>query len=43
MVYNKAFGQHILTNPQILQMIVDKSAVRPTDVVLEIGPGTGTL
>lgn len=22
-------------------MIVDKSAVRPTDVVLEIGPGTG--
>ena len=22
-------------------MIVDKSAIRPTDVILEIGPGTG--
>ncbi len=43
MVYNKSFGQHILTNPQILQMIVDKSAIRPTDVILEIGPGTGNL
>jgi 18S rRNA (adenine1779-N6/adenine1780-N6)-dimethyltransferase len=24
-------------------MIVDKSAIRPTDVILEIGPGTGNL
>jgi 18S rRNA (adenine1779-N6/adenine1780-N6)-dimethyltransferase len=24
-------------------MIVDKSALRPTDVVLEIGPGTGII
>lgn len=24
-------------------MIVDKAAIRPTDIVLEIGPGTGNL
>ncbi len=24
-------------------MIVDKAAIRPTDVILEIGPGTGNL
>jgi len=24
-------------------MIVDKSGIRPTDVILEIGPGTGNL
>jgi 18S rRNA (adenine1779-N6/adenine1780-N6)-dimethyltransferase len=41
MVYNKGFGQHILINPQILQMIVDKAGIRQTDVILEIGPGTG--
>jgi 18S rRNA (adenine1779-N6/adenine1780-N6)-dimethyltransferase len=28
---------------QHMVYIVDKSAVRPTDVVLEIGPGTGNL
>lgn len=43
MVFNKSFGQHILVNPQILNMIIEKSAIRPTDVVLEIGPGTGNL
>ncbi|KAM3127919.1 hypothetical protein pb186bvf_019989 [Paramecium bursaria] len=43
MVFNKSFGQHILVNPQVLQSIVDKAAVRPTDIVLEIGPGTGNL
>ena len=43
MVFNKAFGQHILVNPHILNNIVEKSAIKPTDVVLEIGPGTGNL
>lgn len=43
MVFNKAFGQHILINQQILTNIVDKSAIRSTDIVLEIGPGTGNL
>jgi 18S rRNA (adenine1779-N6/adenine1780-N6)-dimethyltransferase len=39
MVYQKSKGQHILINPMILKNIIDKSAIRPTDVVLEIGPG----
>jgi 18S rRNA (adenine1779-N6/adenine1780-N6)-dimethyltransferase len=43
MVFNKAFGQHILVNQQILTNIVEKSAIRSTDIVLEIGPGTGNL
>lgn len=43
MVFNKSFGQHILINQQILTNIVDKSAIRSTDIVLEIGPGTGNL
>ncbi|EJD51243.1 rRNA adenine dimethylase [Auricularia subglabra TFB-10046 SS5] len=37
------FGQHILKNPQIAQDIVDKANLRPTDKVLEVGPGTGNL
>ena len=37
------YGQHILKNPMIVQSIVDKAGLRPSDVVLEIGPGTGNL
>ena len=43
MIFNKAYGQHILINAHILKEMVEKSAIRPTDVVLEIGPGTGNL
>ena len=39
----KSKGQHLLTNPRILDSIVRKSAIKPTDTVLEIGPGTGNL
>ncbi len=39
----KSRGQHILKNPQVIQSIVDKAGVKSTDVVLEIGPGTGNL
>jgi len=39
----KKFGQHILKNPLLTQSIVDKAGVKSTDVVLEIGPGTGNL
>jgi len=42
-LYNKAYGQHILKNPLILNSIVEKAAIKSTDVVLEIGPGTGNL
>ncbi|KAI0255667.1 S-adenosyl-L-methionine-dependent methyltransferase [Lactifluus subvellereus] len=37
------FGQHILKNPSIAQEIVEKANLRPTDKVLEVGPGTGNL
>eukprot|EP00049_Salpingoeca_infusionum_P018971 m.359569 g.359569 ORF g.359569 m.359569 type:complete len:315 (-) comp18629_c0_seq1:132-1076(-) len=43
LVFNKDFGQHILKNPLIIQGIVDKAAIRSSDTVLEIGPGTGNL
>ncbi|CAM9335343.1 unnamed protein product [Sphacelaria rigidula] len=36
-------GQNFLKNPMIVQGIVDRAAVQRTDVVLEIGPGTGNL
>jgi len=42
-LFNKSFGQHILKNPSILNSIIEKSAIQPTDIVLEIGPGTGNL
>ncbi|KDE02818.1 dimethyladenosine transferase [Microbotryum lychnidis-dioicae p1A1 Lamole] len=36
-------GQHILKSPQVAQAIVDKANLRASDVVLEVGPGTGNL
>lgn len=36
-------GQHILRNPMVVQSIVEKSGLKTTDTVLEIGPGTGNL
>ncbi|KAI1421544.1 dimethyladenosine transferase-like protein [Xylaria sp. FL1777] len=41
--FTKDLGQHILKNPGIAQTIVDKAQLKPTDVVLEVGPGTGNL
>ena len=43
MVFNKGHGQHILRNPLVISAIVEKAAIKSTDVVLEIGPGTGNL
>ncbi|KAJ7558851.1 hypothetical protein O6H91_04G058600 [Diphasiastrum complanatum] len=39
----KTKGQHILKNPLIVQSIVQKAGLKSTDIVLEIGPGTGNL
>lgn len=39
----KKHGQHILKNPLLVDSIVTKAGVKATDVVLEIGPGTGNL
>jgi 18S rRNA (adenine1779-N6/adenine1780-N6)-dimethyltransferase len=36
-------GQHILINPLVINAIIEKAAIKPTDTVLEIGPGTGNL
>ncbi|EPB76700.1 dimethyladenosine transferase [Ancylostoma ceylanicum] len=41
--FNTDKGQHILKNPGIVNSIVDKSALKSTDTVLEVGPGTGNL
>ena len=41
--FDKSFGQHILKNPLVVQQIVEKSGIKSTDVILEIGPGTGNL
>uniref|UniRef100_A0A803VUL7 rRNA adenine N(6)-methyltransferase n=1 Tax=Ficedula albicollis TaxID=59894 RepID=A0A803VUL7_FICAL len=42
-LFNTGAGQHILKNPLVVNSIVDKAALRRTDVVLEVGPGTGNL
>ncbi|KAF8346587.1 adenine-N6,N6--dimethyltransferase [Amanita rubescens] len=43
-IFNTArFGQHILKNTQTIQRIVDAANLKPTDKVLEVGPGTGNL
>ncbi|KAL2294312.1 hypothetical protein Nmel_008039 [Mimus melanotis] len=42
-LFNTGAGQHILKNPLVVNSIIDKAALRRTDVVLEVGPGTGNL
>lgn len=39
----RRLGQHFLSDPRILQRIVDALHPAPDDVVLEIGPGKGSL
>jgi 16S rRNA A1518/A1519 N6-dimethyltransferase RsmA/KsgA/DIM1 with predicted DNA glycosylase/AP lyase activity len=43
LLMNKTKGQHFLVNPEIIKMIVERSAISPTDIVLEVGPGNGNL
>jgi 18S rRNA (adenine1779-N6/adenine1780-N6)-dimethyltransferase len=40
---NTSIGQHFLKNPAVVDSIVQKSQIRSTDIVLEVGPGTGNL
>ncbi|KAK2898394.1 hypothetical protein QQF64_032407 [Cirrhinus molitorella] len=42
-MFNTGIGQHILKNPLVVNSIIEKAALRPTDVVLEVGPGTGNM
>ena len=39
----KKFGQNFLINSDIINGIIEKSGITKDDVVLEIGPGLGTL
>lgn len=39
----KSLGQNFLIDHNLLRRLVDSSGVSPGDLVLEIGPGTGTL
>ncbi|KGG50803.1 putative dimethyladenosine transferase [Mitosporidium daphniae] len=41
--FTKALGQHILKNSLVVNSIVEKANIQSTDVVLEVGPGTGNL
>ena len=43
LMFNTDLGQHILKNPLVIQSMVEKAALRSTDVVLEVGPGTGNM
>ena len=40
---DKRLGQHILVDPRAVERIVDAAELTETDVVLEVGPGPGTL
>ncbi|MFH4983308.1 hypothetical protein AB6A40_010017 [Gnathostoma spinigerum] len=41
--FNTDRGQHILKNPGVVNAIVTKAAIKPTDSVMEVGSGTGNL
>lgn len=36
-------GQHFIKNIAVVHNIVEKAGIKPTDIVLEIGPGNGIL
>ncbi len=39
----KRFGQNFLIDGNLIRKLVQAAEIRPDDVVLEVGPGTGTL
>ncbi|KAF9764992.1 putative dimethyladenosine transferase [Nosema granulosis] len=41
--FNKDLGQHILKNMGVVDTVIEKAKIKPTDVILEIGGGTGNL
>ena len=42
-LFDKQLGQHILKNPLVVNSIIEKAALKSTDTVLEVGPGTGNV
>ena len=41
--FQKKFGQNFLINPSVLEDIISEADVTEDDMVLEIGPGIGTM
>lgn len=41
--FNKDLGQHILKNPLVISSMLDKANLHSSDVILEVGPGTGNM
>lgn len=41
--FKKKFGQNFLTSEEILEEIISKVKISKDDIILEIGPGIGTL
>ena len=39
----KSLGQNFLIDKNVINKIVDTGNIKNTDVVLEVGPGTGNL
>ena len=39
----KSESQHILVNNNLIDVIIDKAKIKHTDIVLEIGAGTGNI
>lgn len=40
---NKKFGQHFLIDLNLMRLLIDTADIRKNDVVIEVGPGTGSL
>ncbi|KPI39367.1 Dimethyladenosine transferase [Cyphellophora attinorum] len=40
---NTDLGQHVLKNPGVASAIVEKAGLKQSDIVLEVGPGSGNL
>jgi 18S rRNA (adenine1779-N6/adenine1780-N6)-dimethyltransferase len=40
---NTTIGQHFLKNPAVVDAIISRAELRPSDITLEVGPGTGNL
>ncbi|MEK7124417.1 MAG: 16S rRNA (adenine(1518)-N(6)/adenine(1519)-N(6))-dimethyltransferase RsmA [Patescibacteria group bacterium] len=40
---SKRFGQNFLIDKRILSKIIEAAEIKPTDTILEVGPGVGTL
>ena len=41
--FKKKFGQNFLTSEEILKEVISKTKISKDDIILEIGPGIGTL